>query len=240
MLYVIWINRPLRHRSALLHTVATATSDRQSGIAFGILSAPDTGNGAEQGIIFRNATTQRREGFRRGGEARLPAARRGEGGLFRSHRVLRQGARVARRCSAGACPKSRRFPNPKDAVRRKIRVGRAAEESRRAGSGDPERVDRGDRRGPAQVPHGLSTVKEVNMVGEFERIALTRDLPAEGLVAGDAGTVVHVYEGGKGYEVEFFALRGRTRAVATVRAGDVRPVGDEDITHARTRERSEA
>ena len=78
------------------------------------------------------------------------------------------------------------------------------------------------------------------MVGEFERIALTRDLPEDGLVAGDSGTVVHVYEGGKGYEVEFFALSGRTLAVATVMAEDVRSVGDEDVTHARTRERSEA
>jgi Domain of unknown function (DUF4926) len=74
------------------------------------------------------------------------------------------------------------------------------------------------------------------MIGEFERVALTRDLPEEGLVAGDAGTVVHVYEGGKGYEVEFFALNGRTIAVTTVMADDVRPVGDEDVTHARTRE----
>ncbi len=78
------------------------------------------------------------------------------------------------------------------------------------------------------------------MIGDFERVALTRDLPEEGLVAGDAGTVVHVYEGGKGYEVEFFALNGRTIAVATVMADDVRPVGDEDVTHARTREHTEA
>jgi hypothetical protein len=78
------------------------------------------------------------------------------------------------------------------------------------------------------------------MIGEFERVALTRDLPEEGLVAGDAGTVVHVYEGGKGYEVEFFALNGRTIAVVTVMAHDVRPVGDEDVTHARTREHTEA
>jgi hypothetical protein len=78
------------------------------------------------------------------------------------------------------------------------------------------------------------------MIGEFERVALTRDLPEEGLVAGDAGTVVHVYEGGKGYEVEFFALNGRTIAVVTMMADDVRPVGDEDVTHARTREHTEA
>jgi hypothetical protein len=78
------------------------------------------------------------------------------------------------------------------------------------------------------------------MIGEFERVALTHDLPEEGLVAGDAGTVVHVYEGGKGYEVKFFALNGRTIAVVTVMADDVRPVGDEDVTHARTREHTEA
>ena len=78
------------------------------------------------------------------------------------------------------------------------------------------------------------------MIGEFERVALTRDLPEEGLVAGDAGTVVHVYEGGKGYEVEFFALNGRTIAATTVMTDDVRPVGDEDVTHARTREHNEA
>lgn len=85
-----------------------------------------------------------------------------------------------------------------------------------------------------------SPVKEVSMIGEFDRIALTRYLPEDSLVAGDAGTVIHVYEGGKGYEVEFFALSGRTLAVATVMAEDVRLVGDEDVTHARTRERSEA
>lgn len=78
------------------------------------------------------------------------------------------------------------------------------------------------------------------MIEEFERVAPARDLPEESLVAGDAGTVVHVYEGGKGYEVEFFSLSGRTLAVSTVMAEDVRPVGDEDITHARTRHRSEA
>ena len=45
-------------------------------------SASDTGNGGEQGVIFGDATTQRREGFRRGAEARLPAARRREGDFF--------------------------------------------------------------------------------------------------------------------------------------------------------------
>jgi hypothetical protein len=83
-------------------------------------------------------------------------------------------------------------------------------------------------------------VSNTKMIEEHTEVVLTRDLPEEGLVAGDAGTVVHVYEGGKGYEVEFFALSGRTLAVATVMAEDVRPVGDEDVTHARSRERPEA
>jgi hypothetical protein len=78
------------------------------------------------------------------------------------------------------------------------------------------------------------------MIEEHTEVVLTRDLPEEGLVAGDAGTVVHAYEDGKGYEVEFFALSGRTLAVATVMAEDVRPVGDEDVTHARSREHTEA
>lgn len=78
------------------------------------------------------------------------------------------------------------------------------------------------------------------MIVEFERVAPARDLPEESLVAGDAGTVVHIYEAGKEYEVEFFPLGGRTLAVSTVMAEDARPVGDEDITHARPRHRSEA
>lgn len=77
------------------------------------------------------------------------------------------------------------------------------------------------------------------MITTYEKVALTRDVPEENLVAGDAGTVIHVYEDG-GYEVEFFSLSGHTLAVATVEAKDVRAVSDEDVTHARPRARSEA
>ncbi|MGH7254285.1 MAG: DUF4926 domain-containing protein, partial [Nitrospirales bacterium] len=65
------------------------------------------------------------------------------------------------------------------------------------------------------------------------RVVLTSDLPAEGLKAGDVGTVVHIHREGKGYEVEFLALDGGTVAVATVEAPQVRPVSHRDITHAR-------
>ena len=68
---------------------------------------------------------------------------------------------------------------------------------------------------------------------EHERVVLKTRVPAEGLEAGDVGTVVHVYGDGKAYEVEFLTLDGRTAAVVTVEALQVRPVGQREITHAR-------
>ena len=71
------------------------------------------------------------------------------------------------------------------------------------------------------------------MIKEHERVVLTADMPAERLQTGDVGTVVHVYENGQAYEVEFVTLDGRTAAVVTLKAGQVRPVGPREITHAR-------
>ena len=70
---------------------------------------------------------------------------------------------------------------------------------------------------------------------EHERVVLKSPVPAEGLEAGDVGTVVHVYGDGKAYEVEFLTLDGRTAAVVTLEAAQVRPVGRREITHARAR-----
>ena len=71
------------------------------------------------------------------------------------------------------------------------------------------------------------------MIKEHERIVLKTDVPAEGLKAGDVGTVVHIYKDGGAYEVEFVSLEGRTLAVATLEAAHVRPVHPREITHAR-------
>ena len=68
------------------------------------------------------------------------------------------------------------------------------------------------------------------MIKEHERVVLKVAVPAEGLEAGDVGTVVHVYRDGRAYEVEFFTLDGST---AAVEASDVRPVHKREITHAR-------
>ena len=72
-----------------------------------------------------------------------------------------------------------------------------------------------------------------NMIKEHDRIVLKTDLPADGLEAGDVGTVVHLYADGAAYEVEFTTLDGDTAAVVTVAAEQARPVHKREITHAR-------
>lgn len=71
------------------------------------------------------------------------------------------------------------------------------------------------------------------MIKEHDRVVLVADVPAEGLVAGDVGTVVYVYRDGQAYEVEFFTLGGKTAAVVTLEVSQVRPVGKREIMHAR-------
>ena len=72
------------------------------------------------------------------------------------------------------------------------------------------------------------------MIKEHERVVLTTAAPKEGLEAGDVGTVVHIYRDGLAYEVEFVTLDGRTAAVVTLEANQVRAVDKREITHART------
>jgi hypothetical protein len=71
------------------------------------------------------------------------------------------------------------------------------------------------------------------MIKEHDRIVLKTAIAAEGLEAGDVGTVVHVYRDGLAYEVEFTTLNGDTAAVVTVEVAQVRPVHKREITHAR-------
>ena len=70
-------------------------------------------------------------------------------------------------------------------------------------------------------------------IKEHDCVVLTKNLPEENLEAGDVGTVVHIHRDGLAYEVEFVTLAGRTVAVATVEAADVRPVGKRDLNHVR-------
>ena len=70
-------------------------------------------------------------------------------------------------------------------------------------------------------------------IHEHDCVVLTADLPADGLEAGDVGTVVHIHRAGEAFEVEFMTLAGNTLAVATVMANQCRPVSKRDVSHVR-------
>ena len=71
------------------------------------------------------------------------------------------------------------------------------------------------------------------MIKEHDCVVLTTNLPDEGLMAGDIGTVVHIHKDGAGYEVEFMTLTGETVAIVTLLAGQVRPFSRRDLAHTR-------
>lgn len=68
---------------------------------------------------------------------------------------------------------------------------------------------------------------------ELETIVLTHDIPEHGLRAGDMGAVVNVYGKGDAAEVEFVTVTGRTIALVTLKADDIRPSKNDDILHVR-------
>lgn len=71
-------------------------------------------------------------------------------------------------------------------------------------------------------------------MNELDRVVLTIDLPEHGLVAGDIGLIVHNYNQGSGYEVEFVALDGRLIALVAVAPQQIRPVATAEIAHVRS------
>jgi len=71
------------------------------------------------------------------------------------------------------------------------------------------------------------------MIDELGLAVLSKPVPEYGLEVGDVGTVVHVYEDGEAYEVEFLTANGDTIAVLTLEREDVRPFSGSEILHAR-------
>ena len=63
-------------------------------------------------------------------------------------------------------------------------------------------------------------------IREHDRIVLLGDTGV--FRAGDVGAVVHVYNEGAAYEVEFVSASGETVGLATVAGGDVRRVRPEE------------
>jgi hypothetical protein len=66
--------------------------------------------------------------------------------------------------------------------------------------------------------------RSAQAVTEHTQVVLKRSLPSLRLPACTFGVIVHVYENGEAYEVEFFSLEGATLGVATVKANLVSPV----------------
>lgn len=73
------------------------------------------------------------------------------------------------------------------------------------------------------------------MITEHSMVVLNDDHTADGLHAGDVGAVVHIYGGGKAYEVEFVDGDGSTIALLTLESSDIRPIKAGELLHARRR-----
>jgi hypothetical protein len=71
------------------------------------------------------------------------------------------------------------------------------------------------------------------MIKELDSVVLTHDIKDYGLTEGDIGAVVHCYADGSAYEVEFITAEGKTVAVLTLSADDVRLMREREILHAR-------
>lgn len=71
------------------------------------------------------------------------------------------------------------------------------------------------------------------MINELDTVVLAHSIQAYGLKQGDIGAVVHVYQNGDVYEVEFVTGEGETVAVLTLTNKDIRPMRKREILHVR-------
>jgi hypothetical protein len=88
----------------------------------------------------------------------------------------------------------------------------------------------------ATIRHGISSVTthgDQQMIQDLDTVVLTKSKPDHGLEQGDIGAVVHTYAAGEAFEVEFVTAAGRTVAVVTLEATDIRPMAPTEILHVR-------
>ncbi len=71
------------------------------------------------------------------------------------------------------------------------------------------------------------------MIHELDTVVLNRDVKESGLAKGDIGAVVHSYKDGETFEVEFVTAEGKTVALLTLTALDIRPMKSREILHVR-------
>ena len=76
------------------------------------------------------------------------------------------------------------------------------------------------------------------LLAEHDVVVLTRDLPEEGLKAGDVGVVLLTHHGQvdtpPGYTIEMTTILGETIGVIDVPVDLVRPAAERDVRHARS------
>jgi pyridoxine 5'-phosphate synthase PdxJ len=75
------------------------------------------------------------------------------------------------------------------------------------------------------------------MFNLLDTVVLTRDVPHAGLRQGDLGAIVEVHAPNV-FEVEFVAASGRTQALVTLTADDLRHVDDHDLVSVRPLEQA--
>lgn len=71
------------------------------------------------------------------------------------------------------------------------------------------------------------------MIKELDTVVLTHDIEEYGLKQNDIGAVVHCYEDGTTFEVEFVTAEGTTIAVLTLTQANVRPIRGQEILRVR-------
>ena len=71
------------------------------------------------------------------------------------------------------------------------------------------------------------------MIAELDCIALNVNLPEHGLAVDDVGAVVHVFEDGHAYMVEFTTYDGETVALIKLFPDQIRKLARNEIHHAR-------
>jgi len=71
----------------------------------------------------------------------------------------------------------------------------------------------------------------------LDTVVLTREVPHAGLRQGDLGAIVEVHAPNV-FEVEFVAASGRTQALVTLTADDLRHVDDHDLISVRSLEQA--
>lgn len=73
----------------------------------------------------------------------------------------------------------------------------------------------------------------IRVLKEHDSVVLTSDVPAHGLKAGDMGVIVYCHVNNEAFEVEFITLAGKTIAVATLLATQVRAISAHDLPQVR-------